>query len=97
MNSLVHAIDDAIYVDKGLDLTKLALQVDSLDPNNIKGKSIPFERYDNNSPVGSVEIVNPARVKKFVDRLFHPDPNAPTTTHHHKKGHKAPSQQKCIN
>lgn len=100
MSSLVHAIDDAIYVDKGLDLTKLALQVDSLDPNNIEGKSIPFEGFNDNSPVGSVEIINPAKVRKFVDKLFHPDnyPSSTSTpTHHHKKHHKAQSQQKCIN
>lgn len=93
--SLVKAIDQAIYVDSDLDLTKLALQVSSLDPNNIKGRLIPFERFWNDSPVGSVEIVNPAKVKKFVDKLFHPDKYPTPTKHHHKKAHKP--QKKCVN
>jgi LCP family protein required for cell wall assembly len=96
LSSLVHAIDDAIYVDKGLDLTKLALQVDSLDPNNIKGKSIPFEGFNHDSPVGDVEVINPAKVKDFVDKLFHPD-KYPSTTHHHHKKHDKPEQKKCVN
>lgn len=98
LHNLVNAIDQAIYVDKGLNLIDLAQQVSQLDPENIKGESIPFERYWDTSPVGSVEVVNPARVKKFVDRLFHPDEypsSSPSATHHHKKHHK--TQQKCIN
>jgi LCP family protein required for cell wall assembly len=96
LGSLVKAIDQAIYVDSGLDIKSLALQVGSLDPNNIKGKLIPFEGFDNNSPVGSVEIINPAKVKSFVDKLFHPDKYpAPTPTHHHKKHQESTS--KCIN
>ena len=95
LSSLAHAIDQAIYVDKGLDIVKLAEQVSQLDPGNIKGKSIPFERYAD-VDVGSVEIVNPAAVKKFVDKLFHPD-KYPSTTHHHHKKHHAQPQKKCIN
>lgn len=97
LSSLVHAIDQAIYVDQGLDLTKLALQVNSLDPNNIKGTLIPFDGYNDNSPVGSVEIVHPAQVQKFIDKLFHPDkyPSAPVKHHHHKKP-KQPAKS-CIN
>jgi LCP family protein required for cell wall assembly len=96
LHNLVNAIDQAIYVDKGLDLTKLAEQVGNLDPDNIKGKSIPFEGFDDNSPVGSVEIVNPAKVKKFVDELFHPD-KYPTPVKHHHKHHQKQPQKKCIN
>jgi LCP family protein required for cell wall assembly len=94
MSSLVHAIDQAIYVDQDLDMLDLAQQVSSLDPNNIKGKSIPFERYWDYSPVGSVEVINPAKVKAFVDKLSHPDDN-PTPAGHHKK-HREPAK-KCIN
>ena len=94
LSALAHAIDQAIYVDKGLDIVKLAEQASKLDPNNIKGKLIPFVRFAD-VDVGSVEIVNPAAVKKFVDKLFHPD-KYPSPTHHHKKHQKQP-QQKCIN
>jgi LCP family protein required for cell wall assembly len=95
LNSLAKAIDQSIYVDKGLDIVKLAQQVSNLDPTKIKGKLIPFEGFDNNSPVGDVEIVNPAKVKTFIDKLFHPDKYPTPVKHHHKK--PQPSQQKCIN
>jgi hypothetical protein len=91
----VKAIDQSIYVDNGFNLTDLATQVSKLDPSNIKGKLIPFEGFNDNSPVGSVEIVNPAKVKKFIDRLFHPDKYPTPVQHHHHK--KAPSQKKCVN
>jgi LCP family protein required for cell wall assembly len=94
MSSLVHAIDQAIYVDQDLDMLDLAQQVSSLDPSNIKGKSIPFERYWDYSPVGSVEVINPAKVKAFVDKMIHPD-DYPAPTGHHKKHHEP--AKKCIN
>lgn len=97
LHNLVKAIDQSIYVDKGFNLTDLASQVSSLDPSNIKGKLIPFQGFNDNSPVGSVEIVNPARVKHFVDKLFHPDKYPSTTSHHHKKHHKPKQRKKCIN
>ncbi len=97
LSRLVKAIDQAIYVDKDLDLIDLAGQVSGLDPNNIKGKLIPFEGFDDNSPVGSVEIVNPAKVKDFVDKLFHPDKYPSSSgTHHHKTKQNQP-ENKCIN
>lgn len=95
LNALAKAIDQSIYVDKGLDIIKLAEQVSNLDPAKIKGKLIPFEGFNDNSPVGSVEIVNPAKVKAFVDKLFHPD-KYPAPPHHHKQ-HHSQQQQKCIN
>jgi hypothetical protein len=72
----------------------LANQVSSLDPTNIKGKSIPFERYWDYSPVGSVEVINPAKVKAFVDKMIHPD-EYPAPPKHHKKHHEP--AKKCIN
>jgi LCP family protein required for cell wall assembly len=108
LSSLVHAVEDAIYVDDGLNIMDLAQQVSQLDPNNIVSKGIPFEGFDNNSPVGSVEVINPARVKRFVDRLVHPE-NNPTASNaasssasssasggkHKHKAHKP--ARKCIN
>jgi LCP family protein required for cell wall assembly len=106
LSSLVHAIDQAIYVDDRLDVTKLAKQVSSLDPDNIVGRGIPFERFDT-VDVGSVEIINPARVKRFVDRLVHPSDDTKSsgsasssatssTSGGKHKGHK-PAKKKCIN
>lgn len=103
LNSLVHAIDQSIYVDDGLNLTDLAQQMSKLDPSNIVGKAIPFVRYDDNTPVGSVEIVNPAKVKRFVDDVIHSQPKSTSgsssgstaTTHAHRHKKKAPKA--CIN
>jgi LCP family protein required for cell wall assembly len=106
LSSLVKAIDQAIYVDDNLDVTKLAKQVSSLDPDNIVGRGIPFERFGT-VDVGSVEIINPARVKRFVDRLINPPDTSksssaatstPTSgaTAGHKHKAKKPAR-KCIN
>jgi LCP family protein required for cell wall assembly len=94
LNSLAKAIDQSIYVDKGLDIIKLAQQVSNLDPAKIKGQLIPFVRFAD-VDVGSVEIINPSAVKTFVDKLFHPD-KYPSAPHHHKK-HQTQPQKKCIN
>jgi LCP family protein required for cell wall assembly len=94
LHDLVNAIDQSIYVDQDLNMLDLANQISSLDPSNIKGKSIPFERYWDTSPVGSVEVVNPAKVQAFVTNLIHPDKN-PAPPKHHKRQHKSAS--KCIN
>ena len=71
LHSLIAAVDNAIYVDSGLDLTTLALQMSALDPANITSKAIPFVRLDT-VDVGSVEIVDPAQVHAFVANLIHP-------------------------
>jgi LCP family protein required for cell wall assembly len=69
LNSLGNALKKDVYMDPGLHLTDLARQMENLNASNIIGKTIPFERFDDNTPVGSVEIVNPARVQKFVRKL----------------------------
>jgi anionic cell wall polymer biosynthesis LytR-Cps2A-Psr (LCP) family protein len=106
LGSLVKAIDQAIYVDQDLDVTKLAKQVSSLDPDNIVGRGIPFERFGT-VDVGSVEIINPARVKRFVARLINPpdtskssSPATSTPTSGATGGHKHKANKparKCIN
>jgi LCP family protein required for cell wall assembly len=70
LKDLGDAVKKNLFVDDGLHLTDLARQMENLSANNIVGKRIPFEGFDNNSPVGSVEIINPARVQKFVKRLI---------------------------
>jgi LCP family protein required for cell wall assembly len=76
--SLVRAVDQSIWVDSTLDIKSLALQMASLDPNNIVGKAIPFEGYQT-VDVGSVEIVDPATVQKFVANLINPPAPKPAT------------------
>jgi LCP family protein required for cell wall assembly len=71
LNSLGDALKKDVWMDPGLSLTGLAQQMENLSANNIIGKTIPFQRFADTS-VGSVEIVSPARVQRFVDRLVNP-------------------------
>jgi len=61
LKDLGDAVKKNLFVDDGLKLTELAQQMNALSADHIVGKRIPFEGFDNNSPVGSVEIINPAR------------------------------------
>lgn len=76
LNALGDAVKRNVYMDPGLDLTGLANQMSNLSANNIVGKTIPFERFDDNTPVGSVEVVDPAHVRAFIAMLV--SPPAPT-------------------
>jgi LCP family protein required for cell wall assembly len=110
LNALGDAIKRNIYLDPGLNLTDLARQMEKLSANNIVGKTIPFQGFDNNSPVGSVEIIKPARVQRFVQHLISgtTTPKAPTTSKSHASTGQAstpaggsttpkPIDSKCIN
>ena len=74
LNSLGDALKKDVYMDPGLHLLDLANQMQHLTANNIVGKTIPFEHFATES-VGSVEIINPARVQKFVTKLINPSPS----------------------
>ena len=80
----LHALGDAvkrnIYLDPRLNLTDLAQQMEKLSANNITGKTIPFSGFNDNSPVGSVEVVDPAKVQAFVERLINGPTAKPTGT-----------------
>jgi LCP family protein required for cell wall assembly len=69
LTDLINAIKKSIFVDDNLNLLDLAGQMANLSANNIVGKAIPFERFADVS-VGSVEIVDPAKVKAFVTKLI---------------------------
>jgi hypothetical protein len=77
LHNLISAVDRSLYVDSGFDITTLVQQMANLSANNIQGKAIPYERFDMTS-VGSVEIVDPARVKAFVDRLINGSSSSPS-------------------
>ena len=79
LNALGDAVKRNIYMDPGLDLTGLANQMSNLSANNIVSKTIPFERFDDDTPVGSVEIVDPAKVQAFVDDLINPPASRPSS------------------
>jgi LCP family protein required for cell wall assembly len=71
--SLLSAVQSSIYVDSKLNLITLAGQLENLSANNIAGQTIPFvdfqDRVINGVPV-SVNIVDPAAVKQFVNRVL---------------------------
>jgi LCP family protein required for cell wall assembly len=93
LSDLVDAVDQSIWVDSSLDLTSLARQVGSLDANNIVGKAIPFEGFQTVG-VGSVEIVDPAKVQKFVANLINPPKVTPPTTKPSTSGSKPATPSK---
>ncbi len=74
LKALGDAVKRNIYLDPNLNLIDLAHQMEKLSANNITGRTIPFQGFDNNSPVGSVEVVDPAKVQAFVQRLINPAP-----------------------
>ncbi|HZC71165.1 MAG TPA: LCP family protein [Jatrophihabitans sp.] len=95
------ALERNVFTDKGLNLIDLARQMEDLSANNIIGKTIPFQRFAD-VDVGSVEIVSPARIRNFMDRVI----QGSTSTHssHPKKTHSAtssagpkPLDSHCIN
>jgi cell envelope-related function transcriptional attenuator common domain len=111
LNALGDAVKRNLFMDSGLDLISLAQQMENLSANNIVGRTIPFERFED-TPVGSVEVVSPAQVQAFVDKLINPPaPATPTSTpssHATSSGSSAskpatsssgpaPIDSKCIN
>ncbi len=73
LNSLGDALKKDVYLDPSLHLTDLARQMENLNANNIIGKTIPFERFED-TEVGSVEIISPAHVQRFLAKLVNPTP-----------------------
>jgi LCP family protein required for cell wall assembly len=69
LRDLVSAVKKSIYVDSGLNMLDLAQQMSNLSADNIVGEAIPFQRFATED-VGSVEIVNPHRVRAFVKSLI---------------------------
>jgi LCP family protein required for cell wall assembly len=104
LNSLGDALKKDVYMDPGLHLDGLAQQMENLSANNIIGKTIPFVRFWHDSPVGDVEVVNPAQVQRFVDKLVNPAPSKSSSS---SSGSKSPKpstsgkhkalDSKCVN
>ena len=90
LSSLVTAVDRSIWVDKSFDLQHLALQMSSLDPGHIISKAIPFEHFAT-VDVGSVEIVDVAKVQAFVKNLISPPAKPSTSTAKPSTTHPATS------
>lgn len=71
LKSLGDAVKRNIYMDPDLNLIDLAKQLQSLSANNIAGKTIP----NSSGYVGdqSVQLVNKAKVRRFIERVVNPD------------------------
>jgi LCP family protein required for cell wall assembly len=106
---LGNALERNVFMDKGLNLIDLAHQMENLSANNIVGKTIPFQRFADVDIGGlsqSVEIVSPARIRHFMDRLIKrpssstsSSSHAPSTSASKSSGssrHK-PLDKHCIN
>jgi LCP family protein required for cell wall assembly len=109
LKALGDAVKRNIYLDPGLHLIDLAHQMENLSANNIIGKTIPFEHFqdvDINGVSQSVEIVSPAHVQRFLDKLINPPAPPSSASASHTGGaslHPSPSpthkaiDSKCIN
>jgi LCP family protein required for cell wall assembly len=103
---LGHALERNVYLDPNLDLIELAHQMENLQADKIVGKTIPFDGFANES-VGSVEVVHPAQVQKFVQRVIDgPTSSATPSSSASKTGTSKPAtassspkpiDKKCIN
>jgi LCP family protein required for cell wall assembly len=70
LSSLISAVNKSVWVDSTMNMFDLARQMSSLSANKISGRAIPFEYFWDNSPVGSVEKINPDQVKSFIIKLI---------------------------
>jgi LCP family protein required for cell wall assembly len=105
LHRLIDAVDRSVYVDRGFSIEKLAAQIADLNPNDIVGRAIPTGRSTTVSGVGSVLLVDPAKVKRFVTDLIDGKAARPsgaagpsgTTQHSASPTPPAPIDAGCIN
>ncbi|WP_375480270.1 LCP family protein [uncultured Jatrophihabitans sp.] len=78
LHALGSAIKRSISADPGLDLLDLGEQLEGLSANNISGKTIPTTAgYVNGQ---DVLIVDPAKVRRFVEKVINPPASTPSTS-----------------
>ena len=78
LNAIKNALQTSITADAKLKLFDLARQMQNLSANNIVGRTIPTTDGESNTGQ-SVLIVDPAKVKTFIDKLVNPPASASTT------------------
>lgn len=76
--ALVDAVANNLLFDDGLTLVDLARLVAKLDPDHLVSKAIPIVE-ETTVEVGDVQIVDPARVQRFVGRIVNPSAPKPST------------------
>jgi LCP family protein required for cell wall assembly len=67
---LLKAVSSSLTIDKGLDPLQLAKQMQNLTAGNVRFTTIPIQGFDDNSPVGSVELIDAAAMPGFIDGII---------------------------
>ena len=80
ISALLKAVSSSLLIDPDLDPLALASQLSNLSAGNLNFYTIPLAGEDDNSPAGSVIVIDPAAVRKFVQNTFYPPAVAPTPT-----------------
>jgi LCP family protein required for cell wall assembly len=77
LHNLLNAVSASLTMDQTLDPLTLAEQMQDLTASNLTFTTIPWDGFDNTTPVGAVVLVNPTEVHARVTQLL--DPNPPPT------------------
>lgn len=70
LRNLLNAVTSSLTMDLTLDPIKLAQQMQNLSAGNVSFTTIPTSGFDDNTPVGSVVVVNTAAMPAFINRLI---------------------------
>ncbi|HTZ45490.1 MAG TPA: LCP family protein [Jatrophihabitans sp.] len=70
LQNLLKAITSSLTMDQSLDPIKLAQQMQNLSAGNVSFTTIPTSGFDDNTPAGSVVVVNTAAMPDFINRLI---------------------------
>jgi LCP family protein required for cell wall assembly len=92
------ALERNVFLDDDLDLIGLAHQMEDLSANNIVGRTIPYDRFEDvdiNGLTQNVEIVSPTEVRAHIKRWIEGPASAATHHHRHHANPKA-IDAKCI-
>jgi LCP family protein required for cell wall assembly len=73
LQTLLKAITTSLTMDQSLDPLKLARQMQNLQAGNVRFATIPTKGFDDNTPVGSVVVVDTAAMPGFIDGLLGAD------------------------
>jgi LCP family protein required for cell wall assembly len=73
LQSLLKAVTTSLITDESLDPLRLAQQMQNLQAGNVRFTTIPTTGFDDNSPVGSVVVVDTAAMPDFIDNLLGAD------------------------
>jgi LCP family protein required for cell wall assembly len=79
LSNLIRAVDKSIYVDDAFSIQQLAEQMANLSADNIVGKTIPVEDEEIIDGM-DVLVVDPVKVRQFVDQLINGASPAPSTS-----------------